>query len=52
MVTFGTVVCSDGIVATSTDCLRHLKGTEYKVMHGRKILEFQLLFKFSTSWGS
>ncbi|XP_058194795.1 uncharacterized protein LOC131311373 isoform X2 [Rhododendron vialii] len=32
----GTVVRSDGIVATSTDCLRHLKGTEYKI--GVKIL--------------
>ncbi|KAG5532248.1 hypothetical protein RHGRI_026770 [Rhododendron griersonianum] len=32
----GTVVHSDGIVATSSNCLRHLKGTKYKI--GVKIL--------------
>ncbi|KAF7113286.1 hypothetical protein RHSIM_Rhsim05G0046300 [Rhododendron simsii] len=31
MVFSGYVVRSDGIVATSTNCLRHLKGTEYKI---------------------
>ncbi|KAF7112439.1 hypothetical protein RHSIM_RhsimUnG0229100 [Rhododendron simsii] len=31
VLTSGTVVRSDGIVATSTDCLRHLKGTKYKI---------------------
>ncbi|KAE9453880.1 hypothetical protein C3L33_14226, partial [Rhododendron williamsianum] len=38
VLTSGTVVRSDGIVATSTDCLRHLKGTKFKVTYGRKIL--------------
>ncbi|KAG5532225.1 hypothetical protein RHGRI_026750 [Rhododendron griersonianum] len=32
----GTIVRSDGIVATSSNCLRHLKGTKYKI--GVKIL--------------
>ncbi|XP_058181311.1 uncharacterized protein LOC131299747 [Rhododendron vialii] len=32
----GTVVRSDGLVATSSNCLRHLKGTKYKI--GVKIL--------------
>ncbi|KAG5547495.1 hypothetical protein RHGRI_013250 [Rhododendron griersonianum] len=34
----GYVVRSDGIVATSTNCLSHLKGTEHKVRFGRKTL--------------
>ncbi|KAF7112440.1 hypothetical protein RHSIM_RhsimUnG0229500 [Rhododendron simsii] len=36
VITSGTVVRSDGIVATSTECLKHLKGTEFKI--GVKIL--------------
>ncbi|KAG5567574.1 hypothetical protein RHGRI_002944 [Rhododendron griersonianum] len=38
----GTVARSDGIVATSADCLKHLKGTEHEVTFSRKTLYFQI----------